>query len=146
MGESVRLPERFPQAAGNFTSSCFSIPIAASLALPATPPNWRTIFKYRKANSRQKRSPILGRRSPSTWLRSGRFPHCRVLGLYQASSTRWRPDLLRSSCRQRRFVLRKTPNYRANLTDEVLLRHDIKVESPEMGRLLPAPNRPSLGP
>ena len=48
---------------------------------------WRTIFKYRKGNSRQKRSPILGQRSPSTLLRSGRFPHCRALGLSQASST-----------------------------------------------------------
>ena len=96
----------------NFTSSYFSTPIAASLALSATPSSWRTIFKYRKANSRQKRSPTLGRQSPSTLLRSGRFRHCRALGLYQASSTTWRPDLSRSWYRQRRFVLRKTPDSR----------------------------------
>jgi CheY-like chemotaxis protein len=73
---------------------------------PATPPGWRTIFKCRKANSGQKRSPIPVRQLPPTLLRSGRFPHCRARGLYQASCARWRPDLLRSSYRQRRFVLR----------------------------------------
>lgn len=36
-GESVWLPERFLEAAGSFTSSCFNTPIAALLALSATP-------------------------------------------------------------------------------------------------------------
>ena len=36
-GESVRLPERFREAAGSFTSSCFSTPIAVSLALRTIP-------------------------------------------------------------------------------------------------------------
>jgi hypothetical protein len=57
--------------------------------------------------SRQKRSPILRRQSPSTLPRSGRFPHCRALRFYQVSPTTWRPDLSRS-WRQRRFVLRST--------------------------------------
>ena len=80
--------------------------------LAGDPPCWRTIFKYRKGNSRQKRSPIPARRLPSTLLCSGRFPHCRASGLSPASSMTWRPDLLRSSYRQRRFVLRKTPYQR----------------------------------
>ena len=107
LGRIGQVAGEIPEAAGSFTSSCFSTPIAASLAWPATPPCWRTIFKCRKANSRQKRSPIPARRLPSTLLRSGRFPHCRARGLYQASCTTWRPDLLRSSSRQPRFVLRK---------------------------------------
>jgi carbonic anhydrase len=37
-GESVKLPERFLEEAESFTSLCFSTPIAASLALQATPP------------------------------------------------------------------------------------------------------------
>ena len=93
----------------NFTSSYFSTPIAASLALWATLPCWRTIFKYRKGNSRQKRSPIPALRLPSTLLRSGRFRRCRASGLYPASSMTWRPDLLRSSCRQRRFAPHRYP-------------------------------------
>ena len=108
-GESVRLPESFREAAGSFTSSSCSTPIAASLAWPATPPCWRTIFKYRKANSRTKRSPILARRLPLTSLRSGRFPRCRARGLFPASFTTLRPGLLKSSCRLRRFALPKTP-------------------------------------
>src|SRR6202041_1375310 len=47
------------------------------------------------------------RQLPSTLLPSGRFPHCRARGFYQASCTTWRPDLLRSSYRQRRSALRK---------------------------------------
>src|SRR6202030_2050656 len=105
--ESVRLPERFLGAAESFTLSCFSTPIAASLAWPATRPCWHAIFKYRKANSRQKRSQIPARRLRSTLLRSARFPHYRARGSYQASCTTWRPDLLRSSYRQRRFVVPK---------------------------------------
>ncbi len=38
LGESARLPERFLEAARSFTSSCFSTPIAASLASQATRP------------------------------------------------------------------------------------------------------------
>jgi hypothetical protein len=49
---------RFLEAAVNFTSSYFSTPIAASPALWATPPCWRTILRYRKRNSRQERSLI----------------------------------------------------------------------------------------
>jgi carbonic anhydrase len=37
-GESVRLPERFLEAGESFTSSYFSTPIAALIALRATPP------------------------------------------------------------------------------------------------------------
>lgn len=33
------------------------------------------------------RAVILGRRSPSTLLRSGRFPHCRAVGLYRGGFT-----------------------------------------------------------
>jgi carbonic anhydrase len=72
-------------------------------------------FKYRKANSRQKRSPIHARRLPSTLLRSVRFPHCRLRGLYQVSCTTWRRDLLRSSYRQRRFVLRRVRTQKRSL-------------------------------
>ncbi len=44
------------------------------------------------------------------------IPHCLALGLYQASCTTWRPDLSRSSYRQRRFVLRITLDSRLILT------------------------------
>jgi hypothetical protein len=70
------------------------------LASWATPPCWRTIFRYRKRNSRQKRSPIPELRLPPMLPRSGRFRRCRVSGLYQVSSMTWQLDLLRSSCRQ----------------------------------------------
>jgi carbonic anhydrase len=44
-GESVKLPERFLEAAGSFISSYFITLIAGSLALWAIPPCWCTIFK-----------------------------------------------------------------------------------------------------
>jgi hypothetical protein len=72
--------ERFLEAVGSFTSSYSTTPIAASLALPEIPPCWRAILKYRKVNSRQKRSPIPAQQLPSTLLCSGRFPHCRESG------------------------------------------------------------------
>ncbi|MGA8556496.1 MAG: hypothetical protein WB630_18935, partial [Candidatus Acidiferrales bacterium] len=66
-----------------------------------------TIFKYRKANSERKRSPISVRRSPSTLLRSGRFPHCRVAYI--------RPRVRRDDwiCRTRRTV--RADSYRVKL-------------------------------
>jgi hypothetical protein len=76
--------------------------------LAGDPHCWRAIFKYRNRNSRLNQSPILARRLQSTSLRSGRFRHCRATGLFPASSMTWRPDLLKSSYRQRRFVLRKS--------------------------------------
>ena len=79
-GESVRLPERFLETAESFTSSYFSIPIAASLVLPVTQVGLRTIFKYRKKNSRKKPLPIPTLRLPWTLLTSGRFPRCRASG------------------------------------------------------------------
>jgi len=99
------MTERFLEAAGSFTSSYFSTPTAASLVLPATLPCWRTIFRYRKGSSSKRRLPIPAQQLPATLRRSGRFPRCRASGLYQVSSMTWRPDSLRSSCRQRRFVL-----------------------------------------
>ena len=71
---------------GVFISSSSNTPIAASLTSPAGPPCWRTIFKYRKGNSRKRPLPIRGRRLPSTLLCCGRFPHCRESGLSPASS------------------------------------------------------------
>ena len=56
------------------------------IALQATPPSWRTIFKCRKGISKRKRSPIPVRRLPSTSLRSGRFLHCRASGCSPVSS------------------------------------------------------------
>ena len=47
-GESVKLPERFLEAAGSFISSYFITPIVVSLALSAIPPIWRTIFKIQE--------------------------------------------------------------------------------------------------
>ena len=76
--------------------------------LPATPPCWRGIFRRSKASSRKKQLPIPARQLPSTLLCSGRFRHCRASGLYQALSMTWPLNMLRSSCRQRRFVLRKS--------------------------------------
>jgi hypothetical protein len=81
-------------------------PTAASLALRATLLCWRTIFKSRKGTSRQRRSPIPARRLPAMLPGSRRFPRCRASGLFPASSTMWRPDWLRLSSRQHRFVLR----------------------------------------
>jgi Carbonic anhydrase len=102
IGEVAR--ERFLEEAENFTSLCSSTPIAASLALQATPPCWRTISKYEKGNSRQKRSPIPARQLPSTLLCSGRFQHCLETGWAPVSFMTWQPDLLRSSYRRRQFA------------------------------------------
>ena len=56
------------------TSSYSNTLIAASLrSLPAIPLCWRAIFRYRKRNSRRKRSPIPRRRLPLTFLCCGRF-------------------------------------------------------------------------
>jgi carbonic anhydrase len=52
-------------------------------------------FKWRRANSNQKRSLILAQRSPSTLLCSARFQRCRAVGLSPASSMTWRLGLLR---------------------------------------------------
>ena len=101
----MRLPERFLEAAGSFTSSYFSTPIAASLALRATLAMLAHYFQIQEGNSSKRRLPIPARRLPATLRCSGPFPHCRASGLYQASSMTWRPDWLRSSCRRRRFVL-----------------------------------------
>ena len=57
-------------------------------------------FQYRKRNSRQQRSPIPALRLHSTLLRCGWFRRCQASGLYRAWSMTWRPDLLRSLCRQ----------------------------------------------
>ena len=103
--ESVRLPNRFLEEAESFTSLCFSTPIAASHASQATPLCWRTISKYRKGNSRQKRSPIPARRWPLMLLCSGRFPPCRASGSFPVSTMTWQPALLRSSYRRRGFVI-----------------------------------------
>ena len=51
LGRIGEVAGEIPEAAGSFTLSCCSIPIAASLAFRATPPCWHTIFKYRKAKS-----------------------------------------------------------------------------------------------
>src|SRR5262249_62176062 len=91
----VRLQEKSLEAEGNFTSSYFSTQIAASPVLPVIPPRWHAIFKWRRANSNQKRSLILAQRSPSTLLSSARFQRCRAVGLSPASSMTCRPDLLR---------------------------------------------------
>jgi carbonic anhydrase len=64
------------------------------------------MLKSRKGTSRQRRSPIPARRLSAMLPGSRRFPRCRASGLFPASSTTWRPDWLRSSYRQRRFVLR----------------------------------------
>src|SRR6516162_623049 len=104
-GESVRLPNRFLEEAESFTSLCFSTPIAASHASQATPLCWRTISKYRKGNSRQKRSPVPARRWPLMLLCSGRFPPCRASGSFPVSTMTWQPALLRSSYRRRGFVI-----------------------------------------
>ena len=57
-GESVKLPVRFPEPAESFTSSFFSTPIAASLALRASLACWRSIFRFGKRISGQKPWPI----------------------------------------------------------------------------------------
>ena len=78
--ESVRLLVRFLEAAESSTSSFFTIPIAASLALPTIRPCYRSIFKCRKLNSRRKELPILVLPSPSTLLCCGRFQDCQARG------------------------------------------------------------------
>jgi Carbonic anhydrase len=62
------------------------------------------IFRFRKGNSRPRRSPIRAWRWLSTLLRSGRSRHCQASGLFPASFMTSRPDLLRSSYLQRQFV------------------------------------------
>ena len=93
-----------PGGGGEFHLIVLQHTIAASLGSRATPPCWRTIFKYRKAKSAQKRSSIPVRRLPWTLPRSERFPHYRALGLFQASCTMLRLGLLRSLSRRGRFV------------------------------------------
>jgi len=58
-------------------------------------------FQIQQGELKNKKVTDPLRRLPSTLLCSGRFRSCRESGLYRASSMTWRPDLLRSSCRQR---------------------------------------------
>ena len=80
LGRIGEVAGEIPGGGGEFHLIGLHTPLAASLAWPETPPCWHTIFKYRRANSRQKRSMIPARRSPSTLLRSGQYPHCRARG------------------------------------------------------------------
>jgi carbonic anhydrase len=75
--------------------------------LAGNPDTLARYFQIRKANSAQKQSLTPARRLPLTLLRSGRFPYCRPIGSYQASSITWRADWLKSSYHPRPFALRK---------------------------------------
>ena len=84
-----------PGGGGGFHIIVLQHTIAASTPV-GDPAKLAHYFQIQEGELRQKRSPILGRQSPSTLLRSGRFPHCRALGLI-------RPRLRRGdrTCRDR---------------------------------------------
>ena len=50
LGRIGEVAGRFLVAVVNFILSCFSTPIAVSLVWQATPPCWRTIFRYTMRN------------------------------------------------------------------------------------------------
>jgi hypothetical protein len=105
LGESVRLRERFLEAAASFTSSYSNTLIAASLASSAILP-W-CYFQIQEAELKRKAVTDPAQPLPSMLLCCGRFPLCRESGSFPASSMTWRPDWLILSYRQRGFVLRK---------------------------------------